>query len=183
MLYVIAEIFFFPVYATTAANPEENTWACHYDKRRKTFLGDVYSVNWMENSDAVRVIAYFSFYTCSAEFSPICPSKVVRSFSNGNSGPRISRWTSVCLTLYRFAGWSYKGDTHGAIQNCERRDEEQWSDAVWRHGIFNLYLTIEIVDSRGRRVVNAVEDSVYSWSEDPSSSPGWATFWFSTVRL
>ncbi|KAJ7369835.1 hypothetical protein OS493_036057 [Desmophyllum pertusum] len=41
------------VYATTASNPHESSYACYYDKKRQTYLGDVYSVKWMENSDAV----------------------------------------------------------------------------------------------------------------------------------
>ena len=44
-------ICFFVVYATTAANGHESSYACYYDKKRKTYLGDLYSVNWMENSD------------------------------------------------------------------------------------------------------------------------------------
>ncbi|XP_006208279.2 legumain [Vicugna pacos] len=39
------------VYATTAANPEESSYACYYDEERSTYLGDWYSVNWMEDSD------------------------------------------------------------------------------------------------------------------------------------
>ncbi|XP_077531675.1 legumain-like [Haemaphysalis longicornis] len=39
------------VYATTAANPSESSYACYYDDLRETYLGDVYSVNWMEDSD------------------------------------------------------------------------------------------------------------------------------------
>ncbi len=42
---------YFPVYATTAANPDESSYACYYDSKRKTYLGDVYSVMWMEDSD------------------------------------------------------------------------------------------------------------------------------------
>lgn len=41
------------IYATTAANPDESSYACYYDKKRQTYLGDVYSVKWMENSDAI----------------------------------------------------------------------------------------------------------------------------------
>ncbi|KAL9952689.1 hypothetical protein ACROYT_G039980 [Oculina patagonica] len=41
------------VYATTAANTHESSYACYFDKKRQTYLGDVYSVKWMENSDAV----------------------------------------------------------------------------------------------------------------------------------
>ncbi|XP_069772325.1 legumain isoform X2 [Narcine bancroftii] len=39
------------VFATTAANPEESSYACYYDELRDTYLGDVYSVVWMEDSD------------------------------------------------------------------------------------------------------------------------------------
>ncbi|XP_040266800.1 legumain isoform X2 [Bufo bufo] len=39
------------VYATTAANPHESSYACYYDELRDTYLGDLYSVSWMEDSD------------------------------------------------------------------------------------------------------------------------------------
>ncbi|XP_047128390.1 legumain isoform X1 [Hydra vulgaris] len=39
------------VFATTAANGVESSYACYYDDARQTYLGDVYSVKWMENSD------------------------------------------------------------------------------------------------------------------------------------
>ncbi|GIX68900.1 legumain [Caerostris extrusa] len=39
------------VYATTAANGEESSYACYFDEKRGTYLGDFYSVNWMEDSD------------------------------------------------------------------------------------------------------------------------------------
>jgi legumain len=40
------------IYATTASNAEESSYACYYDAKRGTYLGDLYSVNWMEDSDA-----------------------------------------------------------------------------------------------------------------------------------
>jgi len=40
------------VFATTASNPTESSYACYYDDLRQTYLGDVYSVKWMEDSDA-----------------------------------------------------------------------------------------------------------------------------------
>lgn len=43
----------FSVYATTAANSHESSYACYYDEKRDTYLGDWYSVNWMEDSDVV----------------------------------------------------------------------------------------------------------------------------------
>lgn len=39
------------VFATTAANSHESSYACYYDDKRGTYLGDWYSVNWMEDSD------------------------------------------------------------------------------------------------------------------------------------
>jgi len=39
------------VFATTAANAVESSYACYYDSSRNAYLGDHYSVNWMEDSD------------------------------------------------------------------------------------------------------------------------------------
>jgi len=39
------------VFATTASNSTTSSYACYYDKARRTFLGDVYSIKWMEDSD------------------------------------------------------------------------------------------------------------------------------------
>jgi len=39
------------VYATTASNATTSSYACYFDKARKTFLGDVYSIKWLEDSD------------------------------------------------------------------------------------------------------------------------------------
>ncbi|XP_037285238.2 legumain [Rhipicephalus microplus] len=39
------------VYATTAANSAESSYACYWDDKRQAYLGDVYSVSWMEDSD------------------------------------------------------------------------------------------------------------------------------------
>lgn len=55
MLFLSFSFFFLavPVFATTAANPDESSYACYYSKKYQTYLGDVYSVKWMENSDKV----------------------------------------------------------------------------------------------------------------------------------
>ena len=39
------------IYATTASNATTSSYACYYDDELKTFLGDVYSVKWLEDSD------------------------------------------------------------------------------------------------------------------------------------
>jgi len=43
------------IYATTAADYNESSYACYYDSKRGTYLGDHYSVNWMEDSDKVNI--------------------------------------------------------------------------------------------------------------------------------
>jgi len=40
------------IFATTASDYDESSYACYYDAERQTYLGDWYSVNWMEDSDA-----------------------------------------------------------------------------------------------------------------------------------
>lgn len=49
------------VYATTAANPNEVSYGCYYDSVLETYLGDVYSVKWMQNIDK----ASFEIINCS----------------------------------------------------------------------------------------------------------------------
>jgi len=39
------------VFATTASDYDESSYACYYDNKRGTYLGDWYSVNWLEDSD------------------------------------------------------------------------------------------------------------------------------------
>lgn len=53
------------IYATTASTPAQPSYACYYDPDRKTYLGDVYSVNWLENSDS----ADFSLETIFQQFA------------------------------------------------------------------------------------------------------------------
>ena len=45
------------IYAMTASTPFESSYACYYDNTRNAFLGDVYSVNWIENSDMFHVLS------------------------------------------------------------------------------------------------------------------------------
>jgi len=39
------------VFVTTAANADESSYACYFDDKRQTYLGDVYSIKWLEDSD------------------------------------------------------------------------------------------------------------------------------------
>jgi legumain len=40
------------IYTTTASNAHESSYACYWDAERAAYLGDLYSVNWMEDTDA-----------------------------------------------------------------------------------------------------------------------------------
>jgi len=39
------------IYATTASTPDQSSYACYWDASRQAYLGDEYSVRWMEDSD------------------------------------------------------------------------------------------------------------------------------------
>ncbi|XP_005097425.2 legumain [Aplysia californica] len=43
------------VYATTAANTHESSWGCYWDDSRSAYLGDTYSVKWMEDTDVANL--------------------------------------------------------------------------------------------------------------------------------
>lgn len=42
------------VYALSAANATQSSYACYMDQKLGTFLGDVFSIKWMEDTDRVR---------------------------------------------------------------------------------------------------------------------------------
>ena len=65
LLLYVYYFYFYIVYATTAANGKESSYAYYYDERLKTFLGDLYSVKWMENSD----VANLNSETLLSQFS------------------------------------------------------------------------------------------------------------------
>lgn len=55
------------IFATTASNPDESSYACYWDDSRQAYLGDLYSVSWMENSD----VADFSKETLQQQFTTV----------------------------------------------------------------------------------------------------------------
>jgi len=65
------------VMALTAANGSTSSYACYYDKSRRTYLGDLFSVKWMEDSDVGFVMAETlmdQYHTVKAEvnLSQVC---------------------------------------------------------------------------------------------------------------
>jgi len=58
------------IVALTAANATQPSYACYFDKMRMTYLGDVFSVKWMEDSDLGMVAAQSildQYHTVKAE--------------------------------------------------------------------------------------------------------------------
>jgi len=39
----------------TAADPHESSYACYFDTMRNTYLGDVFSVMWMQDTEQVKI--------------------------------------------------------------------------------------------------------------------------------
>jgi len=65
------------VFATTASNATTSSYACYYDEMRHTYLGDLYSVKWMEDSDlgllgAETLIDQFHTVKAEVNMSTVC---------------------------------------------------------------------------------------------------------------
>jgi legumain len=65
----------------TAADPHESSYACYFDTMRNTYLGDVFSVMWMQDTEQVK-IKY-------AAGSKNCKIKFAGRFRQGNFAPPI----------------------------------------------------------------------------------------------
>ena len=156
---------FFPVYATTAANPDESSYACYYDKKRQTYLGDVYSVKWMENSDAVCDMIYFSFIFA------VLSSKVVRSFSNGNSGPWISRWTSELVSVWLHIDLQVDLTKETLMKQFQIVKEETNTSHVMQYGdmVYLFYM---------KWIRPPTPSSFPDYSPVPIYTPGWREAWW-----
>ncbi|XP_028994695.1 legumain [Betta splendens] len=82
------------VYATTAANAEESSYACYYDERRETYLGDWYSVNWMEDSD----VEDLTTETLLKQF------RIVKSRTNTSHVQQFGNQTLAHMKVVQFQG-------------------------------------------------------------------------------
>ncbi|XP_076605401.1 legumain [Chaetodon auriga] len=88
------------VYATTAANPHESSYACYYDEKRDTYLGDWYSVNWMEDSD----VEDLTKETLLKQF------KIVKSHTNTSHVQQYGNKTMAHMKVIAFQG-NHKADS------------------------------------------------------------------------
>uniref|UniRef100_A0A3B4B8G7 Legumain n=1 Tax=Periophthalmus magnuspinnatus TaxID=409849 RepID=A0A3B4B8G7_9GOBI len=82
------------VFATTAANDHESSYACYYDEKRDTYLGDWYSVNWMEDSDAEDLTKE----TLQRQF------KVVKKHTNTSHVQEFGNMTMSHMKVIQFQG-------------------------------------------------------------------------------
>ncbi|XP_017272390.1 legumain [Kryptolebias marmoratus] len=82
------------VYATTAANSHESSYACYYDEKRGTYLGDWYSINWMEDSDAEDLTKE----TLQKQF------KIVKTETNTSHVQQFGNKTMGRMKLIQFQG-------------------------------------------------------------------------------
>ncbi|XP_029317130.1 legumain [Cottoperca gobio] len=82
------------VYATTASNSHESSYACYYDEKRDTYLGDWYSVNWMEDSD----VEDLKKETLMKQF------KIVKSHTNTSHVQQFGNKTLAHMKVIAFQG-------------------------------------------------------------------------------
>uniref|UniRef100_A0A3Q3WJX2 Legumain n=1 Tax=Mola mola TaxID=94237 RepID=A0A3Q3WJX2_MOLML len=82
------------VYATTAANSHESSYACYYDEARDTYLGDWYSVNWMEDSD----VEDLNKETLLKQF------KIVKAHTNTSHVQQFGNKTLAHMKVMEFQG-------------------------------------------------------------------------------
>ncbi|XP_062851745.1 legumain [Trichomycterus rosablanca] len=87
------------VFATTAANTHESSYACYYDEDRDTYLGDWYSVNWMEDSD----VEDLNKETLAKQF------KIVKSHTNTSHVMQYGNKTLSQMKVIEFQGNSLGG--------------------------------------------------------------------------
>jgi len=106
------------IYVTTAATPSQPSYACYYDSIRETYLGDVYSVNWLQNSD----VANMSSETLLDQF------EIVRNETNTSTVCQYGNLSISHEILQKFQaaqrtkGSSFKPETPKDIIRSDRAD-------------------------------------------------------------
>merc|ERR1719483_1526584 len=82
------------VFATTASNATTSSYACYFDKERKTFLGDVYSIKWLEDSDKENI----EYETLEDQY------KIVKRETNTSEGMQFGDMDISKMTVGTFQG-------------------------------------------------------------------------------
>ncbi|XP_036986120.2 legumain [Artibeus jamaicensis] len=100
------------VYATTAANPDESSYACYYDEERSTYLGDWYSVNWMEDSD----VEDLTKETLHKQY------QLVKSHTNTSHVMQYGNKSISTMKLMQFQGTKHKASSPISLPPVQRLD-------------------------------------------------------------
>ncbi|KAM7154545.1 legumain isoform 1-T3 [Molossus nigricans] len=100
------------VYATTAANPKESSYACYYDEQRSTYLGDWYSVNWMEDSD----VEDLTRETLHKQY------QLVKSHTNTSHVMQYGNKTISTMKLMQFQGVKHKASSPISLPPVQHLD-------------------------------------------------------------
>lgn len=100
------------VYATTAANPDESSYACYYDEKRSTYLGDWYSVNWMEDSD----VEDLTKETLHRQY------QLVKSHTNTSHVMQYGNKSISTMKLMQFQGMRHKASSPISLPPVQHLD-------------------------------------------------------------
>ncbi|KAF6351549.1 legumain [Rhinolophus ferrumequinum] len=100
------------VYATTAANPDESSYACYYDEQRSTYLGDWYSVNWMEDSD----VEDLTQETLHRQY------QLVKSHTNTSHVMQYGNKSISTMKLMQFQGLKHKASSPISLPPVQHLD-------------------------------------------------------------
>ncbi|XP_069947483.1 legumain [Cherax quadricarinatus] len=142
------------VYALSASGPNEPSYACYEDSTRHTFLGDVFSVKWMEDTD----VENLNKETLMAQFN-LVHDEVETS--------TVMHWGDLQLasqTLSNFLGYK---DPHGSIgYNLSAINEIdlsystslQFSDPWLKSSVVSYDVPVAVLKSRIRAAVNPLEE-------------------------
>jgi len=148
------------VLAVTASNSTAPSFACFYDEKLDTFLGDVFSVNWMKNAD----------------------TENIEKETIEEQMEHISNSTEIYSEIGQFGDKTIARDIVGLFQGLKKGDLfdtfEDITDAVVAHEVSiarlekNKHENSDKIHSlrKGRQFVdNVIEDIVYKVLGEPDN--------------
>jgi legumain len=142
------------IYATTAANPDESSYAYYYDSKRKTYLGDEYSCHWMEDSD----VADFDTETLQQQY------QTVKNLTTTSHVMQYGQMDIAKDDLSEFMEWEKRGRWTGPlathVKNPERVSSRDVTLALLEHAYQDansvdekLSLSQQIADEKAARAL------------------------------
>lgn len=108
------------IFVTTAANAHEHSYACYYDEERGTYLGDLYSVMWMEDSE----MKDLAKETLFQQFS------IVRKETNLSHVQEYGDLTIGKMKVADFQGFAKRNTTATGSNETQRPRVSPVTDAV-----------------------------------------------------